>query len=60
MHAKKTWSMNMQLAAFVATMQLAVGELLMCKRELKTAVGTHCGSKDHLSDTEQKVVTCLP
>jgi len=40
-HTKKMWSMNSSRAAFVA-----VGELLVCKREPNNAVGTYCGSKD--------------
>ena len=59
-----------QLAAFVATItdntlfmyylcyHVAVGELLVCEREPKNAVGTYYGCKDR-SDIERKVVMCL-
>ena len=37
--------------------QTDAGKLFACEREPKNAVGMYCGS---LSDTERKVVTCLP
>ena len=45
-----------QLATFVGHgYHIVVGKLLTCEREPKKAPGMYCGSKDDLSDTEQKL-----
>ena len=46
MHAKKTWSMNSLLRSWGHGHHIAVGELLVCERELKNTVVMYCGSKD--------------
>ena len=41
-------------------MQLLANYLCAKENRKKSAVGMYCGSKDDLSDTERKVVMCLP
>ena len=53
---------QVRTACHVCGYYAAAGELLVCKREPKNAVGipTMAVKMDDLVDTKQKVVMCLP